>query len=105
MGVLSISIQSRSEQYNKDMNKLSSDVDDFNTRAANRGFSSQAQFNNERASLIQRTNKLDADRVALNADIDTFNRYYVEYEEIAKKLEVLNSSIDSFKKFDQVPSA
>lgn len=87
------------------MNQLSADVEAFNARAASGSFASQAQFNNERARLLQRTQELETERTSLNADIDLYNRYYVDYEEIAKKLDVLNSSIDSFNKFEQVPAA
>lgn len=105
MNTLSVSIQSRSEQYDSKVSQLSTDVSAFNARAANGSFASQAQFNNERAELLRRTNELDAERTALNSDIDTYNRYFVEYKEIAKKLDLLNSSIDSFNKFEQVPAA
>lgn len=104
MNTLSTSIQSRSEQYDRNMNQLSADVGTFNARAANGSFASQAQFNNERAELLRRTEELETERTALNTDIDTYNRYFAEYEEIAKKLDLLNSSIDSFNKFEQVPA-
>ncbi|MGH7218055.1 MAG: hypothetical protein ACREGE_01225 [Candidatus Microsaccharimonas sp.] len=104
MNTLSTSIQSRSEQYDSKMTQLSADVDAFNTRASNGSFASQAQFNNERAELLRRTSELETERTSLNTDIDAYNRYFAEYEEIAKKLDLLNSSIDSFNKFEQVPA-
>ncbi len=104
MDTLSASIQSRSTAYESNVAQLSADIDSFNTRADNGSFTTQSQFNAERNSLVRRTNSLDVERDAINASIDAYNVLYNEYQELAKQIEVLNDSIDSFKQIDQAPS-
>lgn len=104
MESLSASLQSRSAAYQSAVSQLSADISSFNARANRGSFSSQRQFNAERASLISRTNALERERQSLNDDIATYNEYYAEYQEIAEQIEVLNSSIDSFKQIEQTPS-
>ncbi|HWT39956.1 MAG TPA: hypothetical protein VN081_01610 [Dongiaceae bacterium] len=104
MQTLASSIQSRSATYNTQLAQLSSDIDSFNTRARSGDFSSQSQFDSQRAALIARSNQLDADREAINADIDTYNNDYNEYQQIASQIQVLNNSIDSFNSLQQAPS-
>ncbi len=104
METLSNTIKTQSDQYESAANQLSSDINAFNARAQNGTFSSQAQFNAERAALIRRSNALEADRQALNASIETYNVYYNEYQEISKQVETLNASIDSYSEIEQGPS-
>lgn len=104
MQTLSTSIQSRSAEYEAAVNQLTSDINSFNARARNDEFSSQSQFNSERAALVRRTASLNADRTRLNEDIVTYNGYYEEYQELSKQIEVLNNSIDSFKEIERAPS-
>lgn len=104
MESLSTSIQTRIAQYETAVNQYSAEVDSFNSRADGGGFTTMSQFNAERAALIARSNALDASRQSINADIDTYNAYYAEYQDIAKQIEVLNESIDSFNQIDQAPS-
>jgi len=98
------SIDSRTTAYNDDVKTLSSDIDSFNTRANNGEFSSVSQFNAERATLMQRSNQLDADRASISADIATYNTKFSEYEQLSSQIEVLNKSIDSFNQLQPAPS-
>lgn len=104
MESLAASIEGRSQSYDTAAASLRQDVEAFNQRAQSGGFSTQSQFNRERAELVARSNELDRIRQAINGDIVTYNEYYSEYQDIAKQIEVLNSSIDSFKQIDQAPS-
>ena len=97
-------IDKSTQQYNRDILVLSADIDDFNRRAENNGFSSQAQFNQERAALVARSNQLDDRREAINADIATYNATYDEYQDVASQVEALNKSIDSFETLAPSPS-
>ena len=45
----------------------------FNSHANNGGFSSQAEFELERQTLIARSDQLDGLRVSINNDINLFN--------------------------------
>ncbi len=101
---LSSSIQTRMKEYEAAVNQYSADVDSFNNRADNGGFTTMNQFYNERASLIARSNTLESARQSINTDINTYNAYYAEYEDIAKQIEILNKSIDSFNQIDEAPS-
>ena len=104
MEALSATIQDQSKNYDNAAGQLTSDINAFNARATNGSFSSQAQFNAERAALIRRSNALENDRRAINANIEIYNTYYSEYQEIAKQVEVLNDSLDSYSEIDQGPS-
>lgn len=103
MEQLAASITSRSEAYRTAVAKYSADVDSFNARAERNDFASQAQFNTERAALIQRSNQLNAERVAINTDIDTYTGYQAEYQKIAEQIDILNRSVDSFQQIDESP--
>lgn len=104
METLSVTIQNRSRNYDVAVTQLSADISSFNRRANSNGFSSQSQFNAERNALLNRTAALDAERDAINGDINLYNKYYAEYQDIAKQIEVLNDSVDSFKQIDEAPS-
>lgn len=101
---LGVSIEVRSTQYSTDTGQLSANIEVFNTRANNGSFSSISQFNSERAALFARSNKLDADRVAISSDIDTYNAKYADYQKISTQIEALNKSIDSIKALQPTPS-
>jgi uncharacterized coiled-coil DUF342 family protein len=104
MQSLSASIETRSEQYAKDVAQLSADITRFNTRANNGDFDSIGQFNNERAQMVRRSSQLDAQRVTINNDIAAYGAMYTEYQSIASQIEVLNQSIDSFKALGETPT-
>jgi hypothetical protein len=104
MQTLSSSIEARSGAYDKSVNQLSADIDSFNARANNGDFDSPSVFNSERAALVRRSAQLDAQRDAINRDIATYGQMYEEYQTIASQIEVLNSSIDSFKALGETPT-
>lgn len=95
MNNLSDSIESRAQQYNRDVAQLSSDIQDFNSKAKNGGFSSQAQFDNERAALVARTSALDDERQSINDDIQEYKQLRSQLAQIASQSEALNRSINS----------
>jgi hypothetical protein len=101
---LGASIEARSKTYDADSAQLSADITAFNTRANNGDFSSTGEFNSERTALLNRSNKLDADRISISGDIDTYNSQYVEYQKVSSEIEVLNKSIDSIKDLQPTPS-
>ncbi|MFZ1301606.1 MAG: hypothetical protein WAQ27_03495 [Candidatus Microsaccharimonas sp.] len=104
MQTLSDSIQTRSTAYDTDVAQLSSDINSFNSRANNGDFTSNSQFNRERAALIQRSATLEAQRAAINDDISKYSTMYDEYQTISSQIELLNNSIDSFKALGETPS-
>jgi len=104
MQTLSKSIDVRSAAYDGEVTALSRDITRFNARANSGDFDSMSQFNSEKAVLVSRSNKLDAERTAIYADIDTYNKMYEEYKVLASQIELLNNSVDSFKSLGEAPT-
>ena len=104
MDTLSKSIDSRSAAYDTDVTKLSQDISRFNARANSGDFDSVSQFNAEKAVLVNRSNRLEAQRTAIYTDIDKYNKMYEEYKTLASQIELLNNSVDSFKSLGEAPT-
>ena len=102
--ILGKSIESRSTAYDADVKQLSVDITVFNKKANNGDFSSISQFNSERATLLKRSQQIDANRASISADIDTYNTKYKQYQQISSEIELLNKSIDSIKDLQPAPS-
>ncbi len=100
---LSKSIDEQSSQYNQASQSLTNDINAFNAKANNDGFSSMSQFNRERASLVTRSSQVDALRASINQGIEQYNTLYNEYQQVASQIEALNGSIDSIKQLDEAP--
>ncbi|MGV8911884.1 MAG: hypothetical protein ACOH14_04630 [Rhodoglobus sp.] len=77
--------------YNSGYDSLNRDIDGFNARADNGDFRSVAQFNNERASLIDRQNSLNSLYGTIEANAAT-------YEDMVAQLEALNATISELNK-------
>lgn len=88
-------IEAASGAYNQATVALNNDIQSFNERANSGAFSSQAQFNAERASLVARVEGLEAQRAAINSDRARYNDLREELVAIASESEALNRSIDS----------
>jgi len=101
---LGASIDTRTKQYNTDVQQLSADIQAFNNRANDGSFPSIGEFNRERSVLVTRSNKIDADRASISGDIDIYNAKYEEYQQVSSQIEVLNKSIDSIKDLQPAPS-
>jgi len=95
MNALSSSISAKSTQYNTDVKALNVDIAAFDKRADSGDFSSQAQFNYERAALSNRVTELDAARTSVNNDITKYGSLLAEYNSIASQSKKLDNSIDS----------
>ena len=88
-------IKVKTQAYNTQVSALNTDVQGFNARANGGDFSSQAEFNSERAALESRADELDATRAQINGDIDSYNQIRSELIAIASQSDALNQSIDS----------
>lgn len=96
MNALSASITSRTKQYNADVQTLNNDIVTFNKRAEKSGgFSSQFQFNSERAALMDRAAVLDELKSGIDSDIKKYDVMLGEYNSIASESKKLYNSIDS----------
>lgn len=100
---LAKSIEQRSASYREENAKLSADIGVFNQRANTGAFTSNAQFNRERATLVARTSELESMRQKVNADIEQHNAAYLKYKQVATQLQSLNDSLDSFRELDKAP--
>ena len=92
---LATNISNNSAQYNASIATLNNDILIFNNRAANSGFSSNAQFAAERAALSARVTELGLNRDSINSDIAQYDLTLAEYNSIATESRKLYSSIDS----------
>jgi hypothetical protein len=92
---LAASIESQTATYNSEVNRLNQDIANFNARASSGAFSSQAQFNSERAQLTNRAAALETMRASINTDREQYEAMRAELTSIASESEALNKSIDS----------
>jgi hypothetical protein len=88
-------IKSQRAAYDSQARMLSGAIDDFNRRADNGDFSSQAAFSYERQQLLAKTAEVDSLRQAINTNINKYNALVAELNSIATETEALNRSIDS----------
>lgn len=95
LDIISADINSRTNQYNLDIEKLNSDIQSFNDNAKNNIFLSQDQFDNQRAQLVGRINTIDSDRVYINDEVKQYNSILDEYNSLATQSQDLYKSIDS----------
>ncbi|MDB5183642.1 MAG: hypothetical protein JWO07_323 [Candidatus Saccharibacteria bacterium] len=92
---INIQIKSTSDKYNADVKTLNTDISDFNGRAAGGSFTSQAQFNAQRDTLVTRANTISSERDTINGLIDQYNTLRGQYNDIVTQSNALYNSIDS----------
>ena len=91
-----VDLQERSASYDAALDELNADIDDFNRRADVPGaFSSQEQFQRERAALLSRQDALEVERLQLNADVDAYNEKLSELQALDAQRAELYSQLDS----------
>jgi hypothetical protein len=88
-------IEAASAAYNKAITQFNSDVSEFERRAENDDFSTQAEFDRGRNALLARADQLEISRQSINNDVDRYNILRDELASIASQSEALNRSIDS----------
>ncbi len=88
-------IESESANYNKAVLQLNNDIQAFNSKASDGGFSSDSEFQAARSDLIARASQLDAERSAINDKVTQYNTLRSELATIASQSDALNRSIDS----------
>lgn len=95
LSALADAIEGASARYNAGVNQLNQDIARFNARTNNGDFTSQAQFDQERAALVARANELDSLRAAIDQDSQEYEALRQELMAVASESEALNKSIDS----------
>lgn len=88
-------LDARIASYEAAIAAYNADVDAFNARAANGSFSSQQQFDSERAVLVARGAALDAEGDALDAEIDRYNALVDQLTALDADYADLYSALDS----------
>lgn len=92
---LAIDIPAKSEQYNSSVQKLNTDIRNFNSRAENNDFSSQYQFYTERQALELRVIQVNSQKEDINSSINYYNQILKEYNSITIESRELYNSINS----------
>lgn len=82
------------EVYDADRVRLEADIANFNARAKSRGFSSQEQFNTERAVLLSRVEALNARRDEINAKVAEYNADVTELNKLSVRTSALYQSMN-----------
>jgi hypothetical protein len=91
---LAAGIEADYASYTAGFDLLDADVESFNQRADNGGFSSQAQFNRERDALLQRQDDLDALYASISERDASYQAKLVELDGLNADVDDLNSSIN-----------
>lgn len=95
LNALAIQIDNDTKAYNQAVKQLNADVQSFNNRTKNGSFSSQSEFDAERAALVARSSQLSNQRDSINAAIKRYEKLRADLEAINTQTEALNQSIDS----------
>lgn len=95
-------VNTRQKAYELALSSLNADIESFNQWAQS-GVATKSQYNAKRAELEARISGLDAERVAINAEIDSYNAKKAELDKLNIQAATLNQSIDS--KLSEAPSA
>ncbi len=103
LNALAEQINNDNQAYNSRFGQLQEDIAAFNTKAENGGFSSESQFNAERARLIARQRELSSFRGSIMANIDSYEAKRAELDTLNGTAAGLQDSIDSTS-LPEVPS-
>lgn len=95
LAALSESIKSSSDRYNSETQAVNAAIVAFNNNASNGLFTSQSQFDHQRAVLVSKVSILGQMRTNINNDIAKYDALVTEYNSIASQSEKLNNSLDS----------
>ncbi len=88
-------LEARSTAYDSDLAQLNTDIEEFNRRADDGDFASQAQFDRERSALLGRQSSLEQDRLALNDDVAAYNAMLEEMRTLDAERAQLYAALDS----------
>ncbi len=92
---LAAEISALSDEYNAEFQQLNNSIEDFNRRAESGAFSSEAEFNAEKAALLSIRDALEAKRQLVNDNISLYNQKRDSLVALNVQVDDLNSSLDS----------
>lgn len=81
--------------YEADRDALNADIAAFNENANSGGFSTRTEFEQERSSLVARSEQLNNRREAINATTSLYNEKVKTFNELSVRVNSLYQSIDS----------
>jgi hypothetical protein len=91
---LAASIDADYAAYNSSYDQLNSEINDFNARADSGAFATQAEFDAERGSLLDRQSGLDASYTAITARVAQYNAMVAQLDALNAEGEQLNEAIN-----------
>jgi len=95
-------LDARIAAYEATLADYNADVASFNARADSGAFASQEQFNRERNALVARSNALDAEYAAIDAQIIYFNGLVAQLTALDADYADLYSALDSSDDTDSI---
>ncbi len=92
---LSGKIDKAKEKYASDIKSLDRDIVVFNSQAESGTFTSQSQFDSERASLVARADQIKQQQASINLLVKQYNDLIKQHNDIITESNKLYQSIDS----------
>ena len=92
---LAASINARTKDYNKSVAEFNQDVSRLNSQAESGAFSSYAEYESRRQSLMSRSSELSSTSKSINSDIKKYNKQKKQLEKLGDQYAELLKSIDS----------
>ena len=88
-------IEQSTKKYSEDSKELEGDIAEFNSDAKTGKYETQAEFNADRAKLLQRIRNLENSRLKINNLVNSYNSKINELNEVSVQQNELYKSINS----------
>ena len=88
-------IEQSTKKYSEDSKELEEDIAEFNNNAKTGKYETQAEFNADRAKLLQRIRNLENSRLKINNLVNSYNSKINEFNEVSVQQNELYKSINS----------
>ena len=88
-------IEQSTKKYSEDSKELEEDIAEFNNDAKTGKYETQAEFNADRAKLLQRIRNLETSRLKINDLVNSYNSKINELNEVSVQQNELYKSINS----------
>ena len=88
-------IEQSTKKYSEDSRELEEDIAEFNNDAKTGKYETRAEFNADRAKLLQRIRNLENSRLKINNLVNSYNSKINEFNEVSVQQNELYKSINS----------
>lgn len=92
---LSTEITNETSRYEAALSDLNNRINQFNTRANAGDFSSRAQFEAERAQLVQASEQLNQQRTSISTKVNEYEQSRVQYNSLVDESNSMQQALDS----------